>query len=461
METATSSFVKQSERMFTTGNGVYRVGDESGLLAAYLVETSIGLIQVNTVPELFKTYFPVLKKLPVAVFASAPVTNQLGDSYTGFEFELWVSRFMDFMNPNRIKFISTEENLRNIYNRLEIPMNGDFVKDDNGTPQAKFVPKRWIDDVYEWCPIKNEFTINNVKFQYLNDHHLVIYDRKKLVFDSELYPNYKSNGHSNDHVEDVLKRIPEFHPVSAGLGMIISGVSIGTKPGVTSNFIFHWNNRLLWIDPPARTFEKGLLLGINIDRVDDFLISHVHEDHIEGFSGILKRKIDKKEKLNLISTPAILKQLKTIFQPNFGDISNFIEFKNILEKSKFDSYHGLKIETRSNYHPVPTLGFKFSYFGKKIGLSGDILYNENILKSRLQTGVITKEEFELLSPEWFADCQHVLHDTTVSGDPVHTALKDVEHLASKLPAGTKVYGYHAGAPIESKFVIQANFGDRL
>lgn len=460
MESAVATFVKQTDRMFTTGNGVYRIGDESGILAAYLVETSIGLIQINTVPELFKTYFPVLKKLPTAIFASAPVTNQLGDSYTGFEFELWVSRFMDFMNPNRIKFISTEENLRNIYNRLEIPMNGDFIKDDLGTEQAKFVGKRWVDDVFEWCPIKNEFGINNVKFQYLNDHHLVIYDKKKLVFDSELYPNYSANGKSHDYVNEALKRAPEFAANPDELGLIIAGTSIGTRPGVTSNFIFHWNDRVLWMDPPARAFEKGLMLGLNIDRVDDFLISHVHEDHIEGFSGILKRKIENRQKLNLLTTPKVLQQLKTIFSPNFGDFSDHINYVNVHD-AKFQNYHGASFQVRTNYHPVSTIGLKVSFNGKTIGVSGDILYKDSILKSRLQTGSISKEEFEQLRPEWFRDCQVLLHDTTVSGDPVHTALKDVEALATKLSASTKILGYHAGAPIESKIVQQANFGDKF
>lgn len=458
MESAIATFVKQTERMFTTGNGVYRISDESGLLAAYLVETSIGLIQINTVPELFKTYFPILKKLPTAIFASTPITNQLGDTYTGFEFELWVSRFMDFMNPNRIKFISTEDNLKNIYNRLEIPMNGDFVKDELGTDQAKFVNKRWVDDVFEWCPIKNEFAINNVKFQYLNDHHLVVYDKKKLVFDSDIYPNYVANGKSNDYINEQLKKVGEFKPNSDQLGLIVGGVSIGTKQGVTSNFILHWNNRVLWMDPPARAFEKGIQLGINIDQVTDFLISHVHEDHIEGFSGILKRKIDQKEKLTLLTTPKVLQQLKTIFSPNFGDFSDHINFLNILD-SKFENYHDAHFEIRTNYHPVATVGLKVSFNGKKIGISGDILYKENILTSRLETGTITKEEFEQLQPEWFKDCQFLFHDTTVSGDPVHTALKDVEFIASKIP-NTKVFGYHAGAPIESKLVQQAVFGEK-
>lgn len=456
----TANFTKQAEKIYSAGNGVYRIGDELGMLNAYLLETSIGLVQINTVPELFKTYFPVFKKLPTAIFAGSPVTNEFGDTYTGFEFEMWVSRFMDFMNPNRIKFISTESNLKKIYGRLEIPMNGDFVKDDLGTERSLFVPKRWVDDVFEWCPINKEFSINHVKFVYESEHHLLVYDKNKLLFDSQLYPYFSPNGQPGGYVNEVLKSIPDFKANPETLGLIIAGTSIGTRPGVTSNFIFHWNNQLVWMDPPARAFEKGKLLGVNIDQVTNFLLSHVHEDHIEGFSGILQRKINQKSKLNLLSTPEIYNQLQTIFSPNFGDLTQHVSFTNLLDPSVSRNFHGAKIDVRTNYHPVPTVGFKISFNGKTIGISGDILYKPTILESRLKTGNITKAQYDELHPTWFEDCEILLHDTTVSGDPVHTAITDVEELAGHL-RDTSVYGYHAGAPIESNLVRQANFGDRL
>lgn len=454
------SFKKMAEGVYSTGNGVHRIGDENGLLSAYLIETSIGLVQINTVPELFKTYFPVFKKLPVVIFAGSPKTNELGDSYTGFEFELWISRFMDFMNPNRIKFISSEENLKQIYSRLEIPMNGNYVNDELGTERSKFVPKRWIDDVFEWCPIRDEMTVGTVKFQYISDSHLVVYDRKKLVFDSELFPNIILNGKASSFVEERLKSARLFTPKQEELELIVAGASIGTRPGVTSNFILCWNNRLVWIDPPAKAFEKGVQLGVNIDQVQDFIISHVHEDHIEGFSSILARKVNQKKKLSLITVPEIFEQVKTIFSPNFGDLNALIDFQNINDPL-FSNYHGASFETRVNYHPVHTLGFKVGFNGKKVGISGDILYKKTILESRLKTGDVSTQDYEKLKPEWFSDCNVLLHDTTVSGDPVHTALSDVEELASQLPSSVSVYGYHAGAAIESTTVQQAKFGEHL
>jgi len=454
------SFKKVAEGVYSTGNGVHRIGDEQGYLSAYLIETSIGLVQINTVPELFKTYFPVFKKLPVAIFASSPRTNELGDSYTGFEFELWVSRFMDFMNPNRIKFISSEENLKKIYARLEIPMNGNYVNDELGTERSRFVAKRWVDDVFEWVPIQQEMTVGTVKFQYVNDNHLVVYDRKKLVFDSELFPNIILNGKASSFVDEKLKSARLFNGKQDELELIVAGASIGTRPGVTSNFLLSWNNRLAWIDPPARAFEKGIQLGIHLDQVQDFIISHVHEDHIEGFSSILKRKINQNKKLSLVSVPEVYDQLKTIFNPNFGSISEHVDFKSITSP-EFKNYHGAAFETRINYHPVHTLGFKVSFNGKKVGISGDILYKKSILDSRLKTGDVSKSDYEKLHPTWFSDCQVLLHDTTVSGDPVHTTLSDVEELATHLPESTQIYGYHAGAPIESNIVRQAKFGDHL
>ncbi len=449
-----------SSNFYTYGNGVYRVGGSDLSLCAYLVETSAGLIQVNTVPELFKTYFPQLRKLPIATCVTAPVVTQLGDTQTGYEFELWTSRFIDYARPHKIKFIGQEPFLRSLYQRLELTMNGDFVHDELGNRQAKFVSRRWVDDVFEWHASSDVVELGQVRLDVSNPEGVKIYDKQKLVFDSAQYPVSNGSKTGSLYVDMLLSQVEPFKFDGEKLGLIVGGNGIGTKPGVTSNFIFFYGNRLVWVDPPARFYEKAAQLGVNPDYATDFMITHCHEDHIEGFSALLQRKLDRDERLSLLSTPAIYAQLQTIFNPIFGDITENIDFHDLNDREKFQNYHGCTIDIRDNYHPIPTIGFRLSYNGRTIGVSGDTLYSKRLLDARLQNGSIDKAAYEVQSSEWFSNAELFLHDTTVSKDPVHTDLEDVEDFAREIPH-VKAFAYHFGVRFESEFITPTQFGDRF
>jgi len=449
-----------AHNFYSLGKDVFRVSGPEGALCAYLVDTSAGLIQINTVPELHKTFFPYLQKLPVAVCVTAPVVNQIGDTLTGFEFELWVSRFIDYNSPHRIKFIGQEPFLRMLYDRLAITMKGDFATDENGVEQAKFIERCWVDDVFEWTPTKKTTQIGNVTIDMSDPLGVKIYDKTNLVFDSGLYPIAVNPDLATLYVEAVLSQVQHATYDPDMLSLIVGGAGIGSRPGVTSNFLLYYADRVIWIDPPAQPFEKAVTLQVHPDLVTDFIITHCHEDHIEGFSSLLQRKVQKGEKFSLLSTSAIYEQLKLIFNPLFGDISKHISFLDLSNRNIFSSYYGCNIEIRDNYHPVPTIGLRLTYNGRQISISGDVLYRKNILDARLKNGDIDKEAYEKLSPAWFAESEILLHDTTVAKDPVHTDLEAVEQIAQELP-NVKVYSYHFGTSFDSHYVIPVRTGLRL
>ncbi|MBC8043313.1 MAG: hypothetical protein IAF08_07690 [Rhizobacter sp.] len=453
------------DMLYAIGSSIYRVSGPEGGLCAYLVETSAGLVQVNTVPELFKTYFPHLRKLPVAVCMTAPVVSQLGDTLTGFEFELWQSRFLDFSNPHRVKFIGHESHIQMLYKRLELTMNGDFIPDEQGVAQAQFVSRRWVDDVFEWMPGTGEVALgNHVSIDVSDPTSVRIFDKGKLLFDSAMYPVTLDRDGATLYVDSLISQIDPlvFNPDE--LGIIVAGAGIGSKPGVTSNFLLHYADRLIWIDPPARFYEKAAHLKVNPDQVTDFIISHCHEDHIEGFSALLQRKIEHKQPLRLLSTPAIYDQLKSIFDPLFGNIAPHIEFSDLHDRSQFESYHGCNIDIRDNYHPVPTIGFKLTYNGKVVGISGDTIYSKRVLDARLKNGSIDQAAYERLSPQWYADTKFFFHDTTLNNDPVHTSLQNVEQFAGEI-SQAKPYSYHfhlePHLAFPSSRITPAVFGDRI
>jgi ribonuclease BN (tRNA processing enzyme) len=409
---------------------------------------------------MFKCYYPHLKKLPVAAIVTEPVVTQLGDTLTGFEFELWTGRFIDFQRPHKIKFIGQEPFLKSLYQRLEITMNGDFIHDDKGNRQTKLVSRRWVDDVFEWRASGSEVQLGNVRIDVSNPQEAKIYDRNKLVFDSTIYPVSTGKDAASLYVDMMLSQIESASVESEEISLIVGGNGIGSKPGVTSNFIVQYGDRTIWIDPPARFHEKAVKLQINPDDVTDYVVTHCHEDHIEGFSALLQRKIERKEQLRLLSIDPVLDQLKEIFNPLFSNIMSHINYSNLADRQIFQNYFGCDIQIRDNYHPVPTIGMKFSYNGRTVAISGDTLYSKQILNARLENGTIDSAQYEILSSKWFSDAELFLHDTTVAKDPVHTDIEDVEDLAKEIPH-VKAYGYHFGVRFESDYVTPTRFGDRL
>ncbi len=225
----TSAITKQPKRvdynLYAVESGIYRVSGPELSLCAYLVGTSAGLIQINTVPELFKSYFPYLKKLPIAAVVTEPVVTQLGDTLTGFEFELWTSRFIDFQRPHKVKFIGQDPTLKALYRRLELTMNGDFVHDENGQRQAKFVSRQWV--VFEWHSSNGEVEIGNVRVDVTNPKEVKIYDNGTLIFDSALYPTSTGKDAASLYVDMMLSQIEPFQRDEDELGVIVAGNGIG------------------------------------------------------------------------------------------------------------------------------------------------------------------------------------------------------------------------------------------
>lgn len=220
--------------------------------------------------------------------------------------------------------------------------------------------------------------------------------------------------------------------MKAGMELIIIGSGNGFE-GTSSNFIIRYKDRRIWIDPACRPHEKLAHLNLNWRDITDYIISHNHEDHIEGFTAVLERHIEEGQKLSLLTTSEIYNTLEIQFGDLFNDnMRSYIDFTE-LDPAKIINYHGAKIETRFNHHIVPagTIGFKISYNGKTLGISGDTKYDEEINK---------KLDNPKLSADWFADCDLILHEVDFSSpQTIHTTYDELMKLMSKVKGKLLVY----------------------
>lgn len=404
-----NGIVKVSEDWFRIGNTSIFVD---------IVYTSIGIIRIGSMPDIYK----FLRKYGIEehiIIVPDWYVSQGGDNRTGEEFCLWSSTL--FHKYPRI-FVGKKSNVDKLYRNLDMVFSYYF-----DSSMTRVIKKRWLNKLFIRAELKNETVYNkdNVEIKF-EDEKIIIIDNNKVKYES--IPDFSE---SDMFIEKILSLIPRFKKSSTSMEVTVVGNGNGYI-GTTSSFVFKLGEYMLWIDPCAQpAFSLGKV-GIHWDDVSHILITHNHEDHILGFTACLKRAIDKRKKIKLITAPTIYKILLKQFNTLFPNIEKYIEFIS-LTPDKSITLGDSKIEARWNHHIIPygTLGIKVSRKGSCCGFSGDTKYDEKIIAS------LKRKELE---PKWFESCDVVFHEVDFeSSKTVHTNYKELLKLEKNMNAELFVY----------------------
>ncbi len=343
-----------------------------------------------------------------------------GDNHTGEEFVLWHAQVKGGIRKH---YVGLPANVAQIHQNLNETFP--FFFDPK---RISIIRKKWLNNwfdtkvatpVYENGSLKIHVDHNNI---ILSDHGKIIYDRQDLM------PTQSQN----DQVETVLAQVARDSIPRQALEVIAMGTGNGFVDTI-SNFIIRFDRLVIWIDPcgyPAHTLAHH---GIHWDDITHILITHNHEDHIQGFSACLKRAEHTQIPLNLITAPTIHRLLKKQFTPICPEFSKTVNFIPLSPKTLLQ-LGSIQIESRWNHHFLPygTLGLKVSAGEKTFGFSGDTKLDETI------NSIINRDE---LLPQWFASCDLVFHEIDFDNPcSVHTHWKQVQKLQQVI--SRQVLGYH-------------------
>lgn len=142
-----------------------------------------------------------------------------------------------------------------------------------------------------------------------------------------------------------------------------SGSALPTKNNFHASQVFELRGRRYMIDCGEGTQIKLNQYKINLSRLDNIFISHLHSDHCIGLMGLISTlaMLGRKTDLNIYA----YKDLKEIISPMlkyFSDDDSFnVVFHDINPNQKAVIYEdkGLKVSTIPLKHRVPTCGFLF------------------------------------------------------------------------------------------------------
>ncbi|MFH1152700.1 MAG: MBL fold metallo-hydrolase [Pseudomonadota bacterium] len=384
-----------------------------------LIATSRGTVRVGSMPDIAKamSHFGFREETVVVPDWEG---SMAGDNRTGEEFVLWQAQVKGGIQK---EYVGKPEEIRQMRSHLDETFSFFF------DPRRIFIiKKRWLANWF--CPRAAEPAYRNgdLKIQ-MDKGNIVITDHGQKLYDRlELRPQ----SGPDDGVEEVLARVArdrhprevlEITPMGTGNGFV----------GTVSSFVVRFGPLAILIDPagyPAHTLARH---GVHWDDITHILITHNHEDHIQGFSACLKRAEKTATPLRLLTAPGIHRLLKKQFTPLCHEFDALVSFIP-MEPGIPLQLDPIRIDCRWNHHFLPygTLGLRIWAGGHMVGFSGDTKLDETInsILNRAELGYV-----------WFKHCGLVLHEIDFDNPgSVHTHWKQVEKLQEAIPG--QVIGYH-------------------
>jgi len=384
-----------------------------------LIQTSQGTVRIGSMPDIAKFLCHHGFRDEIVVIPDWE-GSMAGDNHTGEEFVLWHAQVKGSIPKH---YVGLPENVDLMYQNLNDTFSFFFDPE-----RIKIIREKWLDDwfhkqnatpVYKNGSLKITIENNNI---ILSDNGQIVYDRRELM----------PAQNPNEQVEAVFAQLAQDLAPRQTLEVIAMGTGNGFIDTVSS-FIVRFDRQVIWIDPCGYPAYALARYGIHWDDITHILITHNHEDHIQGFSACLKRAEHKKVQLNLITAPTIHRVLKKQFTSLCPEYSKVVNFIPLTPKTPLQ-IDSIRIESRWNHHFLPygTLGLKISAGEKTFGYSGDTKLDESI------NTIIKRDE---LLPEWFESCDLIFHEIDFDNPrSVHTHWKQVQMLQQTVSG--QVLGYH-------------------
>ena len=384
-----------------------------------LIRTSSGTVRVGSMPDIskFLTHHGFREEIVVVPHWQG---SMAGDNRTGEEFVLWQAQVRGGIQK---QYVGQPGDVMQMQHSLDETFS--FFFDPR---RISIIKKRWLNNWFCRQPATPVYENGSLRITVDRDN-IILTDNKRTLYDRLEFKKAES---PDAQVEDVLAGVLRDSSPRQTLEIKAVGTGNGFVGTVTS-CIVRFDRQVIWIDPcgyPAHTLARH---GVHWGDITHIIITHNHEDHIQGFSACLKRAEYTGVPLNLITAPTIFGLLKKQFTPLCAEFDALVNLTPLVPGKTFE-VGAIRVESRWNHHFLPygTLGLKFSAGGKTLGFSGDTKLDETINR------IVCRDE---LLPQWFAGCDLVFHEVDFDNPGgVHTHWKQVEKLQQVISG--QVLGYH-------------------
>ena len=428
----------------------------------YLVNTSIGYIQVGSPPETIKDTMLLPKKVPLIFVLPGTLFHfEKGIAVAELEFPIY---FNHFLCQKKTLIICTKDQKEQLLSVLQESVFGPktlnlekehlYAKETYGYPYIEremsfFRGNRKISDLVEFGIFDehNEYRVEDIIIHRNKDNHFSIKEGNQLLAEIPWNLDYQVKYNISARLEEPFQA-PEF-------GITCLGPSHGFDPdNNTSGFIIWLNNRGIMIDPPVNSTEWLSNSNVNPKLIHHVILTHCHADHDAGTF----QKILEESNITIHSTETVLNSFLTKYASltkiSRESLVKLFNFKPIIIAKPF-FIEGGKFVFHYSLHSIPTLGFSLYYREKSFFYSSDHLNHKETLNLMNQSNIFSKNRYDFLSnPPW--DFDIIYHEAGIP--PLHTPVSSLASLPEEVQKKITVYHIsHKDFPTESKLNL-AKFG---
>jgi hypothetical protein len=211
----------------------------------------------------------------------------------------------------------------------------------------------------------------------------------------------------------------------------VIGRSNGFDPRDPANgYVINIGGKIVLWDCPAYLHQHLKRMKIDPRRIDAFVLSHVHEDHIDVAESL------RDPPHELYATPevyySLLIKLAAVYSCSLEEAKKFHRWHPIDITKTMDLF-GAKVEFFHSVHAIPAIGcrLEFNPGGKRglLHLSGDHLSQETLAKMRAQGGV-SQRRFDFVNGLVNGKETLVLMDA--GGGAIHGDYRDYVNLPGRV-----------------------------
>lgn len=428
----------------------------------YLLETSVGYIQIGSPPETIKDTMMLPRSTPLIFVLPREFFNVAkGISVAELEFPIYYNHFLRQKKTYVVCTEAQREQFRIVLNEAifgpeELDLKSDYANGEQsfGFPDMKaeidyFRGNRSMDDLVRFVVFKDDrVRFNNVTIVKKEDGDFLVQDddwSRKTELPGEVGYNI---------IFEAGERLPEPYlpPV---LGVTCLGPSHGFDPeDNTSGFIVWINHEGIMVDPPVNSTEWLRKANVNPKLISSIILTHCHADHDAGTF----QKILEEGKITIYTTVTVMhsfiRKYHALTQIPVKEIYGLFDFVPVVIGKTY-IINGAAFRFNYALHSIPSLSFEFQFQDRSFIYSSDHLNDPDKFKDLAGQGVLTETRHrDLLDFPWHYDI--IYHEAGIP--PLHTRIDYLKTLAEDVQ--DKITVYHISRksmPAETRLTL-AKFG---